>query len=290
MLMSTDTVTTAPSRSHRVRVGLAVSAAVFLLAYLGGWFWALVPLALLLLGGNEMHAMMATIHIRPSRVIVMGFGLLMIVAAVLGKPHWLYSLLTLSIIASFFRLLFRTPRASIADIGATLLVMFYVGYLPVHFILLRGLEGGLALTVMVLFTLSVSDVAAYYAGKQFGRHPLYPALSPKKTREGALAGVVCGVAAALSLSGWAPLPVHHTIILSILVVVVGQLGDLTESLLKRDAGVKDSGQLLAGHGGILDRTDSYIFSGAASYYYIYWVVLHQGLAEDVMQIWQQWVG
>jgi phosphatidate cytidylyltransferase len=124
---------------------------------------------------------------------------------------------------------------------------------------------------------------AYYAGKAFGRHLLYPAISPKKTREGAIAGLLAGVFMGLLLSALWGFPWIHAVILSVLLVIVGQLGDLTESMMKRDVGMKDSGMLLASHGGFLDRADSYIFSGAVCYYYIYWVVLRQGLAPDVIQ-------
>ncbi|MBY0406029.1 MAG: phosphatidate cytidylyltransferase, partial [Cyanobacteria bacterium] len=195
-------------------------------------------------------------------------------------------------IASFFRLLFRKPRATISDIGATLLSIFYIGYLPMHFILLRNIgsagvsnpleQPGLGYLFLTLLILCASDIAAYYAGKRYGKHLLYPEISPKKTREGALWGILGGLLVGLIFSLNIGFPIEHTLVLAPLLVVVGQLGDLSESLLKRDAGMKDSGVLLKGHGGVLDRIDSYIFSGAISYYYIHWVVLHQGLAQDFM--------
>ena len=237
---------------------------------------------------------MAIRDIRPSKVIVLTAGTLMIIVATLGKSHWLPPLLTAGIIASFFRLLFRQPRASMSDIGATLLALFYVAYLPVHYILLRelGAEGianplaqpGLKYLIMVLFVISAADVGAYYTGKLFGKHLLYPELSPKKTREGALGGVLAGVGIGVLLSFWMTLETHHAVILSVLIVVVAQLGDLTESMIKRDAGVKDSGSMLQGHGGMLDRSDSYIFTAAVAYYYIYWIVLQQGLTQDIFRI------
>jgi phosphatidate cytidylyltransferase len=204
-------------------------------------------------------------------------------------------------IACFFILLFRSPRASISDIGGTLLAVFYTVYLPAQYILLRHLnkqpdapywaQPGLHYLIFTLVVISASDIAAYYVGRTFGKHLLYPAISPKKTREGAIGGLLVGVGFGVACSLiWHVVPIVHAVILSILLVVVGQLGDLTESMIKRDVGMKDSGALLASHGGILDRIDSYIFSGIVCYYYIYWVVLQQGLAPEVIQwLKQLWI-
>lgn len=236
---------------------------------------------------------MGNVGIRPSQIIIYASAVLMVLATSLDKPQFLPPILTLALTASFFRLLFRSPRAHISDIGGTLLVVFYMVYMPVHFIMLRHLgnqphlsywnQPGLHYLVMVLAVISASDIMAYYAGRAFGRHLLYPEISPKKTREGAVAGLLAGVGMGVGLGLLWGLPWIHALILSVLLVIVGQLGDLTESMMKRDVGMKDSGMLLASHGGFLDRADSYIFSGAVCYYYIYWIVLRQGLAPEVIQ-------
>lgn len=135
---------------------------------------------------------------------------------------------------------------------------------------------------MTLAVISASDIGAYYVGRALGKHLLYPEISPKKTQEGAIGGLFCGLLLGVGCALLWNIPMGHAVILSVLLVIVGQLGDLTESMMKRDVGMKDSGELLASHGGFLDRADSYIFSGVVSYYYIYWFVLRQGLAPEVM--------
>ena len=273
-------------------MGLLIAAIFFSAATLGGWLWSGLVLVSIILGNQELKNLLGNIGVRPSQIIIFASGLFMVIAASFDKPQFIPPIVTLAIIASFFRLLFRSPRAHIGDIGGTLLVIFYMAYLPVHFILLRHLgnvpgisawnQPGLHYLVLTLSVISASDIAAYYAGKTFGRHLLYPEISPKKTKEGAIAGLFAGILFGVINALLWNIPMLHAVILSILLVIVGQLGDLTESMMKRDVGMKDSGELLASHGGFLDRADSYIFSGVVSYYYIYWVILRQGLAPDVI--------
>lgn len=277
-------------------MGLLIAVVFFGCAFLGGWAWIALVAVSIYLGHRELRAMMGARGINPSVTIIYVTAALMLLAAGLQKPHFLPPILTLAVIASFFRLLFRSPRATIADIGGTLIAVAYSVYMPTYFVLLRNLNAqpdlptwqqpGLFYLLLVLVVIAASDIAAYYVGKKLGRNLLHPEISPKKTREGALGGLLGGVALGSGLAWLWNFPLEHAVILSILLVVVGQLGDLTESMMKRDSGLKDSGALLAGHGGFLDRADSYIFSGAVCYYYIYWIVLQQGLAPDVIQ----WLG
>lgn len=279
-------------RLSRVQMGVIIALVFFGCAFLGGWWWSALVLASICFGQRELETLMGNIGARPSRLIIFSSAILMVIAATLDKPEFISPILTLTVIASFFRLLFRSPRAKIADIGGTLIVVFYMVFLPVHFILLRHLGGGkdlphweqpgLQYLCLLLCVISASDIAAYYVGKTFGKHPLYPEISPKKTREGAIGGMIGGIAMGLLTTLIWPFPLGHMVILSGLLVIVGQLGDLTESMMKRESGLKDSGALLASHGGFLDRADSYIFSGIVCYYYIYWIVLRQGLAPEAV--------
>ena len=123
---------------------------------------------------------------------------------------------------------------------------------------------------MILFT----DIAAYYFGTRFGKHKLSPVISPKKSIEGAVAGGVCAVITGLIIGKLIGISLYHSIVLSVIVTVMAQLGDLSESLIKRDAGVKDSGHSLPGHGGFLDRADSYLFSIPVAYYYIKYFMIN----------------
>lgn len=283
----------------RVQMGLIIAAIFFGCAVLGGWWWSALVLASIYFGQRELESLMGNIGVRPSRLIIFSTAILMVIAASLNQTQFISPILTLAVIASFFRLLFRSPRAKIGDIGGTLIVVFYMVYLPVHFIMLRHLGGGTELPhlqqpglqylCLLLSVIGASDTAAYYVGRSFGKHLLYPEVSPKKTREGAIGGLLGGVVMGLLNTLLWPFPLEHVIILSVLLVIVGQLGDLTESMMKREVGLKDSGALLASHGGFLDRADSYIFSGVVCYYYIYWVVLRQGLAPEVIQ-WFRHIG
>ena len=170
-----------------------------------------------------------------------------------------------------------------------------------HYILLRQLDVDPSTPILVnslgevlaqkgfqylLFTMlviSVSDIAAYYIGKRFGKNLLSPEISPKKTKEGAVGGGIVAILAGVAFSMSVGFPVKHAVILGLILVVVGQMGDLAESLMKRDSGMKDSSAMLGGHGGFMDRADSYIFSGAVSYYYIQWLINHQGLPVEVIR-------
>jgi phosphatidate cytidylyltransferase len=207
-------------------------------------------------------------------------------------------LLTVGICISFFRLLLRNenPPATIADIASTILGFIYVGFLPSHLVLLRNLcppgfaynanplmQPGLAYVWASLFIIWATDVFAYYSGKRFGKRLLFPQISPKKTIEGALGGFVMAIF-------WAVFVVYtadHFVfacrpfkgmlwqapLMGAVVSIASQMGDLCESMLKRDAGMKDSSHMIPGHGGFLDRGDSLIFGSAISYYWICLVVL-----------------
>jgi phosphatidate cytidylyltransferase len=151
--------------------------------------------------------------------------------------------------------------------SASLFPCFYLG-LPVGaMIVIREVQGRDALFLLVL-TVAVSDTMQYFTGRLFGRHPLAPAISPKKTIEGAIGGLIFGAIAMAVVGRWwlpAAAPGLRAV-LGVAIVVVGIAGDLFESMLKRSAGVKDSSALIPGHGGILDRLDALLF--AAPIFYI----------------------
>jgi phosphatidate cytidylyltransferase len=165
----------------------------------------------------------------------------------------------------------RDVREMFADAGATMTPMIFVG-LPLSFFgALRMMPGedGLDLPLLLLLCVSASDIAALYAGTLLGRHRLAPAISPKKTWEGAAAGTAASILAALVFQPIIMQRLHagHAATIGLLLGLVGILGDLTESVFKRAAGAKDSSRLLPGHGGVLDRVDSLLFAAPALYYY-----------------------
>jgi phosphatidate cytidylyltransferase len=142
-----------------------------------------------------------------------------------------------------------------------------LGYLP----RMRAIPGedGADLLLLVLVCVICTDVAAYYVGSNFGKHRMAPRLSPKKSWEGAAGGLLASVGVAVLANFWffQRLPLGHAIAIGLILGVVAILGDLSESLVKRAAGVKDSSSLIPGHGGLLDRVDSLLFAGPVLYYY-----------------------
>jgi phosphatidate cytidylyltransferase len=165
---------------------------------------------------------------------------------------------------------------ALADIGTTLFIALFTGVLFGYLIDLRtvhdlpkGDEAGSDLVLLLFFVVWTSDTAAYYIGTTFGRRPLAPRVSPKKTVEGAVGGVVGALLAAFVASVWfyRRLSVVDCIVLGLALGTIGLLGDLVESMLKRGAGMKDSASLVPGHGGILDRVDSLLYAGPVLYYY-----------------------
>lgn len=171
-----------------------------------------------------------------------------------------------------------------AGAAITLLGVVYVGWLFAYMVFLHGIPGKIYVPLpfislpetprgswMVLYMIAVtwgSDMGAYFVGRRWGKRPLVPHISPAKTQEGAVGGLLGGILMSLLWGTWVGIPVIHCLILGTLLGVLAQIGDLCESALKRDFGVKDFGALLPGHGGMLDRFDSVLFTGPVAYYYI----------------------
>lgn len=197
---------------------------------------------------------------------------------------------TISSILAFMWVLFKGRQPYIANVATTILGFVYTGWFPLHLLFLRGLNAenyqgflklniqndGLGYVVLLFVTILFTDTGCYIFGKKFGKHKLAPVVSPKKTVEGAVGGAICSVIGALVVGYFIHLAWYHCLIAGLLATIFAQIGDLCESLIKRDAGVKDSGNLLPGHGGFLDRTDSYLLTIPVLFYYFkYFVVSNQ---------------
>ncbi len=184
--------------------------------------------------------------------------------------------LTSAVVLSLIGLLVRRQKeGAFASWVWTIAGILYIGWLLSHLVALRGLDDGRNWVFFVLFVTWVSDTTAFFIGRKFGQRKLASNISPGKTWEGTIGGI-CG-AILMSILFFTPTPFQlplaywQAILLSVLTSILGQVGDLIESLLKRNMGVKDSGKLMPGHGGILDRIDSLIFAGIVVYYYAIWV-------------------
>jgi phosphatidate cytidylyltransferase len=163
----------------------------------------------------------------------------------------------------------ESASAQSPGIGLAVLGGLYVGALFPYFALLRNRSGGIAATILILLLVMASDTGAYFVGSWIGRTRLAPRVSPKKTVEGAIGGLaLCVVAGLLLRRPLAPQwSIGQTLALSAAIGVLAQLGDLAGSALKRSAGVKDSGWIFPGHGGLLDRTCSMVFATVLTYYW-----------------------
>ncbi|MFH1651258.1 MAG: phosphatidate cytidylyltransferase [Chloroflexota bacterium] len=182
------------------------------------------------------------------------------------SPEILTGVVAVSLLAILFS---RKKEHAFQDWAWAIAGTVYVGWLFSYLVALR-LEAGREWLYFPVFVTFASDAAAFFVGRSLGRHRMAPRISPRKTWEGAAAGVVGAALLALVFTLPSPLRlplgVVPTVILGILVSVFGQAGDLAESLLKRTTGVKESGTLFPGHGGMLDRMDSIVFAGVVVYY------------------------
>jgi phosphatidate cytidylyltransferase len=185
--------------------------------------------------------------------------------------RWEGPLLAATVIVALGTATFTSTTGSFARSGYTLLGVLYIGKLISYFIAIRALPAiGGAATVWAIVMIAFTDIFAMVVGTTIGRTPLSP-ISPRKTVEGAIGGLLATVAAGAlgALTPWLHLALWQGAFVGVVVSVAAQAGDLVESSLKRDARVKDAGSLISGHGGVLDRFDSYIFGGIAFYFALY---------------------
>ena len=247
------------------------------------WFTILVAIWGLL-AAFEFYRMVAASKVSPLTYLGLIWTLIFILS-----PHYEFFfpwveykvlmpfLLTLMVALSLIWLLLRRQKEG-AFIGWAWTIggILYIGWLLSYFVGLRGLDDGRNWVFLALFTTFASDTAAFFVGRALGKHRLAPRISPGKTWEGAIAGVFAAIIISLlftiSTPLQLPLAYWQAILLGLLVSVFGQLGDLVESLFKRNMGVKESSKLIPGHGGFLDRIDSVVFAGVVVYYYLIWAI------------------
>jgi phosphatidate cytidylyltransferase len=249
---------------------VAVGAPLVLGAiWLGGWWlFALVAVASLV-GLHEFYAMA-----RPLRPLVLaGYGgaVAALVGAKLGGVEWMLGGFLATLVLAFLLYLIATTRApATAAVSGTVLGTAWIGFGLGFLLLLRDLpEHGRLAAFAVVIAVWVDDTVAYLIGRAVGRHKFSPAISPAKTWEGFVAGTAAGIFAVfVTLYHEDFLTIPQSIVLGAIVAISAALGDLFESAFKRDLHVKDSGRLLAGHGGVLDRVDAFLFALPAAYFTI----------------------
>ena len=253
-------------------IGLPLGLAAIIL---GGYFIFAAGLILMLLGLHEYYNLVRPY--RPNLLIGYSSGAAVMVCSFIfakfpslglsGQEGMLVGLGITMALVFLWAVLGKIGAHLVGRIALTVFGVLWIGVGFSYIILVRSLNNGLSLAVLLMACTVVNDTFAYFVGRALGRHKLAPRVSPNKTIEGSIGGLVGAMLAALLVSFYADwMPKGYAVVLGLVVGVVGQWGDLFESAVKRDFQVKDSGTLLPGHGGILDRFDAFLFAGLATYW------------------------
>jgi len=261
----------------KTRVLVAVIALPILVAIiaLGSWAFALLVLAVLVLAEYEYTRLWHLGGYHPPELLSITLILVALGSVWFERSDWRDPALALLLIVGLLYAVWQYEKNQAHALENLALAVFggvYLGWLGSALLAVRLLKDGIFLTLFLYGCVIVSDSAAYFVGRQFGRHKLSPRTSPKKTWEGYIGSVIGGaVFGALAvLPDFSSLSVWHGAIIGLLIGILGTVGDLGESVIKRQVGAKDSSRLIPGHGGILDRIDSVLVSAAIGYYYLIW--------------------
>jgi len=268
----------APSSSEltkRFRTGIPLAAGIALVVFAPTFIVGLVVLVLAFIGAQELTAMLAGKEDKTDSTVLLP-GWMLPVAAVmmglgaLGGESGLHATLLISAVGwIIFELVFTTKNelSKFTSLGFGLFGMVWITWSLAHMTLIKELPDGTALLFFLLFVISFSDIFAYFGGKRFGKSMLAPTVSPKKTWEGSFFGVMGGgIVGAIFGEITMSMFWLYGMLLAMFIAVVGQFGDLIESKIKRLCNVKDSGKILPGHGGILDRIDGHMLAAPVFYY------------------------
>lgn len=255
---------------------VALPVLILCVLYLSQGLFAGLLFVVSALALNEFYRMALPKQRRFEAMLAVAAGVVCSVGLVysVSAPAVLMSIvLPILFIALLFLFRVQNLESVSRDLAMAMLGIFYVPVLLSHAVLLRALPAGHAWIFLVLLVVMASDSMAYFVGMKFGKHRLYELVSPKKSIEGSIGGLVGGVAGAIICKVWffQGLDVLDVLAIGLGVGVFSQLGDLVESLFKRSFDVKDSGSLIPGHGGLLDRLDSLLFAFPVTYYYAVWV-------------------
>lgn len=284
------------NNATRLLTGLILGTVALFCLIHGGIALLLLILAVVIMASIEYVQILKNKGFYPSLKIIIYADLALAVLSYFNRFDLITLAFTLASISAFMWVLFKGRQPYIANVSTTILGFVYGGWFPLHLLFLRSLNAenyqgflklniqndGLGYVMLLFTTILLTDTGCYYFGKNFGKHKLAEIVSPKKTIEGAIGGAICSIIGAFVIGHFIHLAWYHCLIIGILVTVFAQIGDLCESLIKRDAGVKDSGSLLPGHGGFLDRTDSYLLTIPVLYYYLKYFVVSNQLWLDLM--------
>ncbi len=257
---------------QRVLSAVVLIPLVFVLFYLGGYWFLGLTLVAVLLAGWEYYAMLEKGGYSPSPVVGIAWMLLLVLSVWPSFPVSYHAIVVLGLIVTLSWALWRWPNP-VEDWGLTSAGAVYLGTLAGTFVAMRELPHGFRWVLVAVITTWVSDSGAYFVGISFGKHKLWPRLSPKKSWEGVVGGLVFGTAAAFLMGVWffPAVPFVRWVVLGLILSAAAPFGDLSVSMVKRQVGVKDTGHLIPGHGGMLDRLDSLLFIVPIAYYWALWI-------------------
>lgn len=257
-------------KSDNRYLGAAMIAPLFIFIFLGGLPLKIFVAFLSVIGMYEFYHATRAKGVKP--IISVGYIMLIVYYALNNDLNILSSLLVIGVFISLIIPVFNLKRSFI-DIGISILGFIYVGVFFSFIYLVSAKEQGQYYVWLIFIASWMTDTAAYYAGSFFGKHKLCPEISPKKTIEGSIGGllgsaVCCTLFGAIISDFTTVMPIYHFLIIGLLCGGLSQLGDLVASSIKRYVGIKDYSNLIPGHGGILDRFDSIIFSAVVIFYYL----------------------
>ena len=246
----------------RILTGVIGIPVLLGLLYLGGWPWMAFIAVLIAIASFEMSKIAKNMNYRLA-LWAIGFGEAVMIGGVFwDNEHWASLGLAVSFLLIIFQGVFAYPKISLEEMALSFMTVIYVGWSMCHLIILE--KQSVVLLVYLFLAIWGSDSGAYFAGRFFGKHELAPHLSPKKTKEGSAGGILCAVALVVGYSVYlgegAMFSLPLSVAFGVVISIIGQIGDLAASMIKRFATVKDSGHILPGQGWSLDRFDSIIMA------------------------------
>jgi phosphatidate cytidylyltransferase len=255
---------------------IGIPLLIALVVWAPAWMFTVVILVFALGAQLELYRMFAAAGIEADRAAGLALGALVVLAFAADRPVLLPLALSLAVIVVVALGLRREVGTEAAWTGVTLTLLgvCYCAWLLGHTIWLHALPGGPMLTLYALGVTWCGETAAYFVGRRFGRRQLAPRVSPGKTVEGGVAQLLASILVAVAGARVVQFSIPEAVAVGALLGAVGQIGDLSESFLKRSAGAKDAGYIIPGHGGVLDRLDSLLFNVPALYYWLYFVGIH----------------
>ena len=269
--------------SKRILIAVFGIPLILLLTYLGNWYFFILILIISSLAQWEFYNIQKNKDISPQIVMGLAGGILLLTCIQIKNYTFAASSILLILLIILTAEMFRKYKNVSTNIGVTILGILYIPLLLGFLLFLRSFfdkkftdfnNPGFTFILFLFAAIWICDTFAYFFGKKYGKHKLFKKVSPNKTIEGAVAGLVGSTAVFIiaNVSGLLPYSIHSAILLGMIIGIAGQVGDLIESWFKRDAGVKDSSDILPGHGGILDRFDSLLFISPVIFILIYFII------------------